>query len=114
MTVTHGWLLMVQLSTDTMAHTVLLSITSDYYYNKPAPMVSGASISITDGNLTFNLKEVSPGVYKTAPTVYGVTGKTYTLNIRLAGLIGGYTDYEASSTLYPVTQLDSVSLAVTS
>jgi hypothetical protein len=98
------------ISTDTMAHTVLLSMTSDYYYNKPAPMVSGATISITDGNLTFNLKEVSPGVYKTAATVYGITGKTYTLNIRLATLIGGYTDYEAISTLYPVTQLDSVSL----
>jgi hypothetical protein len=33
------------------------------------------------------------------------------LNIKLASLIGGYTDYTAVSTLYPVSQLDSVSLA---
>lgn len=98
------------ITTDTMAHTVILSKTSDYYYNKPAPMVTGARVSITDGNLKFDLKEDSPGVYRTTNSVHGVTGKTYTLNIKLTGLIGGYADYTASSILYPVTTLDSISL----
>jgi hypothetical protein len=98
------------ITTDTMAHTVILSKTTGYYYNMPAPMVTGARVSITDGNHNFDLKEDSPGVYRTAPSVYGVPGKTYTLNIKLAGVIGGYFDYEASSTIYPVTTLDSISL----
>ena len=45
------------------------------------------------------------------PDVYGIAGKTYTLNIKLAAQIGGYTDYTASSTLYPVNPLDSIGLA---
>jgi len=98
------------ITTDTMAHTVRLSKTSSYYYNMPAPMVTGASVSITDGNRTFKLKENSPGIYRTASSVYGVTGKTYTLNITLSGPIGGYVEYSASSTIYPVTRLDSIGL----
>jgi hypothetical protein len=98
------------ITTDTMAHTVVLSKTSSYYYNLPAPMVTGAIVSITDGNQTFKLKEDSPGIYRTASSVHGVTGKTYTLNIILSGQIGGYAQYSASSTMYPVTRLDSVGL----
>ena len=98
------------ITTDTMAHAVVLSKTSSYYYNMPAPVVTGASVSITDGNQTFKLKEDSPGIYRTASSVYGVTGKTYTLNILLSGQIGGYVQYSASSTIYPVTRLDSIGL----
>lgn len=98
------------ITTDTMAHVVVLSKTSSYYYNMPAPVVTGASVSITDGNQTFKLKEDSPGIYRTASSVYGVTGKTYTLNILLSGQIGGYVQYSASSTIYPVTRLDSIGL----
>lgn len=98
------------ITTDTMSHAVVLSKTSSYYYNMPAPVVTGASVSITDGNQTFKLKEDSPGIYRTASSVYGVTGKTYTLNILLSGQIGGYVQYSASSTIYPVTRLDSIGL----
>jgi hypothetical protein len=98
------------ITTDSKAHTVVLSKTSSYYYNMPAPMVTGANVSISDGTRKYDLKEDSPGVYRTAPSVRGATGKTYTLNIKLAAMIGGYTDYEASSTINPVTTLDSISL----
>jgi hypothetical protein len=98
------------ITTDTIAHVIKLSKTSSYYYNMPVPMVTGARVSITDGSHKFDLKEDSPGVYRTSPTVYGVSGKTYTLNIRLSSMIGGYFDYEASSTMYPVNPLDSISL----
>lgn len=98
------------ITTDTMTHSVLLKTTSSYYYNQPTPMVSGAQLSITDGAQTFNLKEGPAGVYQTDPLVYGVGGRTYTLNIKLASAIGGHTDYSAVSTLNPINPLDSVSL----
>jgi hypothetical protein len=98
------------ITNDTMAHTIRLSSTSSYYYNQPAPMVSGANVTITDGTQTFLLSEKTPGIYQTASSVFGIPGKTYQLNITLAQPIGGYVDYTASSTMYPVQQLDSISL----
>jgi len=98
------------ITTDTLAHTVKLSTTSSYYYNQPSPVVSGAQVSISDGALTFNLTEKEPGVYQTAQFVHGIPGKTYTLNINLASPVGGYTEYTATSTLYPVASMDSIGL----
>jgi hypothetical protein len=98
------------INTDTMAHTVLLTSTSSYYYNQPSPPVTGALLTISDGSQEFKLSETSPGVYRTASDVYGIPGKTYTLNIKLAGAIGGYNEYSATSTLFPVVDMDSISL----
>lgn len=98
------------ISTDTMAHTVLLTRTTSYYYNQPAPPVSGADLQISDGTAVYILTEDEPGVYRTDPSVYGEAGKTYTLAIKLAASVGGYTDYNATSKLYPVSHLDSLSL----
>jgi hypothetical protein len=99
------------ITTDTMAHTVILSKTTSYYYNQVAPMVTGAEVSISTDGIRYDLKEVKPGVYCTEPSVYGITGKVYTLNIRLSEELGGYTDYTAGSTLYEVSPLDSIALA---
>lgn len=98
------------ITTDTMAHAVILRTSSSYYYNQPPPVVSGAQVSITDGSQTFNLREFPAGVYRTDSTVYGVGGRTYTLQIKLATPIGGHTDYSAASTLNPINPLDSVNL----
>ena len=98
------------ITTDTIAHTIKLKTTSSYYYDQPAPVVRGAKVSITDGMQTFDLIEDSAGIYRTDPSVFGLGGKTYTLNIKLASPVGGYTDYTAVSTLYPISPLDSVSL----
>jgi hypothetical protein len=97
-------------STDTMAHKVVLSMTSDYFYNKPPEMVTGASVTITDGAFIKVLTEGFPGVYSTDSAYFGEAGHTYILNIVLADPIGGYTDYTASSTLMPVASLDSIGL----
>ena len=97
-------------STDTMAHKVVLSMTSDYFYNKPPEMVTGASVTVTDGALIQVLTEGLPGVYSTDPAFFGVAGHTYNLNIVLSDPIGGYADYTASSTLKPVASLDSIGL----
>jgi hypothetical protein len=98
------------LTTDTMSHKVLLSSTSGYFYNQPPQPVSGATVTISDGENILNLTEVTPGVYQTAPSVHGIEGRSYSLNIKLNKQIGGFSDYTASSKLYPVAKLDSVNL----
>jgi Domain of unknown function (DUF4249) len=98
------------LTSDTLAHKILLSSTSGYFYNQPPQPVSGATVTISDGENILNLTEFTPGVYQTAPSVHGTEGKTYTLNIKLHNQIGGFFDFTASSKLYPVVKLDSVNL----
>jgi hypothetical protein len=97
-------------TTDTMSHKVLLSSTSGYFYNQPPQPVSGATVTISDGENILNFTEVTQGVYQTAPSVHGIEGKTYTLNIKLNKQIGGFSDYAASSELSPVAKLDSINL----
>ncbi len=75
MTAIPGWLLTVSISTDTMAHTVLLTRTTSYYYNQSAPPVTGADLQISDGTAVYILTEDEPGVYRTDPSVYGEAGK---------------------------------------
>jgi hypothetical protein len=98
------------ITTETKAHKVILSETSSYFYNQPAPMVSGAQVTITDGENTIDLTEGSPGIYSTQPSVHGIPGHTYSLRIILPVEIGGYTGYTASSLLNPVNPLDSIRL----
>ena len=98
------------ITTDTVTQTVKLSRTTSYFYNQPAPPVKGATVRISDGEEIYDLSEKSPGVYSTYPAAYGIAGKTYTLDIKLAAPVGGYSEYTATSTLYPVSNLDSVSL----
>jgi hypothetical protein len=91
------------ITTDTTRHRVKLTKTADYFYNKPTQVVSGATVSISDGTNVFKLTEDAsePGVYYTADTVYGVCGKTYTLHVENVDVNGdGTTEtYEASSKL---------------
>ena len=73
------------ITTDTMAHTVSLSKTTSYYFNQPAPAVTGAFVQISDGSATYTLNEEAPGLYHTDPSVFGVAGKTYALCIKKQG-----------------------------
>jgi hypothetical protein len=73
-------------------------------------MVTGADVSITDGESVFMLKEDSPGLYYTDPVVFGIPGHIYTLNIKLLSPVGGYSEYTASSELNTVSPLDSAGL----
>lgn len=97
-------------TTDTMRHRIILSMTSDYFYDRPPEMVSEANVTISDGTTTEILEEADPGIYYTNTDYAGVPGKTYTLNINLRKPVGGFTDYAASSTLLPVFRLDSIGL----
>lgn len=98
------------LTTDTMKHRIILSMTSDYFYDRPPEMVSEANVTISDGISSEILTETTPGIYCTSADYAGVPGKTYILNINLQKPVGGFTDYTASSTLLPVFRLDSIGL----
>lgn len=102
------------INTDTTAHWVRLSTSSDYFHNQAAPAVRGAAVSIGDGQNLHVLTEsdTCPGTYYTAPGYYGVPGRTYTLHIRDVDIDGdGHgEEYSASSRLNPVNPIDSISL----
>jgi hypothetical protein len=102
------------ISTDTTQHLVRLTRSGDYFYNKPAQPVSGAIVSISDGDNVEMLTESNekPGLYMTDPSYYGVSGKTYTLIISQVDIDnnGETEEYTASSELRPVGSVDSIQL----
>jgi hypothetical protein len=100
------------LTSDTTVHTIRLTQTADYYSNKPALAVRGASVSITDGTQTIMLTENPnrPGYYETNNQAFGIAGNTYRLVIQLPVEINGHDFYEASSYMPTVVPLDSIKL----
>ncbi len=100
------------LTDEASAHRVILTTTSSYFENQPAPKVGGATVSITDGINTFMLKELQPGIYETDSTVKGEIGKTYTLQIEDIDINNdGKTEkYTATSKINPIAPLDSIDI----
>jgi hypothetical protein len=84
-------------------HLVKITRSAGYFSNRPPEAVSGALVSITDGELVYDLVEESPGRYLTSPEVAGVPGKTYTLNLLIDGV-----EHQASSTMKEVMDIDSI------
>ncbi len=99
------------ITTDTTAHTISLSHTTSYYYSEPAPRVTGATLTLNDGESEITLAETEPGIYQTPDDYFGIPGRTYRLNIALASPMSGGDTYTASSYMYPVIALDSVKAA---
>lgn len=86
------------------SHVVRLTTTSDYFSGKPAPPVSGAQVTISDGQVSYSLRETSPGVYRTSSVFAGIPGHRYDLYVKLSSSIGGHTEYSAGSVMaFPVT-----------
>lgn len=98
------------ITTDTMAHKVVLTKTTSYYYDQESPPVTGASVSITAGERNIQLYEKKPGVYYTDSVFYGLEGLTYILNITLVSPVGGHTEYSASSYMNDAVRIDSADL----
>lgn len=101
------------ITSDTMAHRVRLTKTTSYYYNQPSPAVSGAVVTISDGinpKLILHETEQGSGIYETEPDVFGIHGRTYTLNIELDNEVGEHTHYTAECKMNPVAPLDSIKL----
>lgn len=99
------------LTTDTMEHVFMLSKTTDYFANEPAPKVTAATITITDetGNSVL-LEEKEEGIYKTPADFYGIANLRYDLRIDLEEEIGGFSSYEGSSFIPPVAPVDSIGM----
>lgn len=92
------------ITTDTTTHTIELKRAIDYN-SAQQPMVTGAYVTISDGNNVFELSESDPGIYQTAPWVYGVPGTAYQLNIELNGEI-----YSAIDTMPATSPIDSIKI----
>lgn len=92
------------ITSEPASHRITLSRTGNFYQDRMTPRVSGAALSIRDdsGNF-FPLKEASPGVYETAPRVFGKPGRKYTLEITYEG-----ERYSASSTMRRPMKIDSL------
>lgn len=101
-----------EITTDTTSHKVIITRSANYFSNTTAEGISGANVSINDGQQEFILSEdpLSPGTYITQPNVFGVEGKTYTLIIDNVDLHnnGEMKSYTASSFLPPVNEPDSI------
>ncbi|MBN1117996.1 MAG: DUF4249 domain-containing protein [Bacteroidales bacterium] len=95
-------------------HEVKLSLSAEYFYNKPTPHVSGAILSITDGKNVYNMIEnpAGSGSYETVDSLAGVAGSTYTLNIHLSEPVNNATDYYASGQLIQGLEIDSLITAL--
>lgn len=92
-------------------HQVKLSLSADYFYNKPAPVVSGAVVTISDGTniIPFTENPVGSGIYETIDPVAGIAGKTYTLDINLDEPVNGISHYYAMADLIKGIDIDSLS-----
>ena len=100
------------ITTDTLKHHVKLTKSGNALNTLPIQAISGATVTITDGNNLFLLPEdpSSPGVYETDSTVFGIPGRTYTLNISNVDVNGDgvMETYTASSFLGPELPIDSI------
>ncbi|HOP02841.1 MAG TPA: DUF4249 family protein [Tenuifilaceae bacterium] len=101
-----------EITTDTTQHKVTVRRTGDYYGEYAPIGISGANVSISDGDNVFELSEdpENPGVYLTQDDVYGIPGRIYTLNVSNVDLLddGIMQSYEATSELRQVAEPDSI------
>jgi hypothetical protein len=100
------------ISTDTMAHMITITKTADYFDNLPPAPVTNANVSVYNDFEEYQLTEKpeNSGRYFTGSDVYGTVGREYEMKITLAEEVGGTTEYHASSSIYPINQLDSIAL----
>ncbi len=101
-------------TTDSVRHQVILSVSSDYFANKPSPRISKAVVELSFDDMTLLLSEhdTIPGLYETPYAFRGVEGTTYKLDISQvdADQDGQYETYHATSTMPGGTVLYSIEL----
>jgi len=101
-----------EMTTDTLAHRVILTKSGNVTNTGPIQFISNAILTITDGTHVFNLHEnpLQPGIYLTDSTVYGIPGNTYTLNISNVDVNGDgiMESYTASSVMKKINPIDSI------
>ncbi len=102
------------ITSDSLRHKVLLTVSSDYFYNQPAPRLSNARVELSFGNETLLLTERDgdPGCYETPVAFSGVPGTTYHLHISQVDVDddGVEESYQASSTMPGGAELQEIEL----
>jgi hypothetical protein len=100
------------MTSDTGKHYVRLTKSGDALNQNPVIPVTGAIVNISDGDSVFHLKPVINvnGLYVTDSTVFGILGKTYTLNITNVDINddGVLEEYSAKSVLKFENPIDSI------
>lgn len=91
-----------RITNENKQHFVKITRSADYFYNQPAPKITGADVTISDGTNIFTLTESEPGLYLT-DSIQGVPGKTYTMEALFDGEI-----YTASSCMMHCDPIDSI------
>ncbi len=86
-----------EITTDTTAHTVYVSRTQPVIVDSQSEPVPGAVVSIESDSRSYILREVSPGVYQTDSSAFGVVGERYLLQVIIDEEI-----YEANADLIPL------------
>ena len=90
---------------------VRLSESVPFLQDSASPIVSGAELTISDGEQSVRLHEASemPGFYLTSRGFSGVPGRTYNLIVRVDIEDDGQTEtYRASSTMPEPNKVDSI------
>ncbi|MBN1339689.1 MAG: DUF4249 domain-containing protein [Bacteroidales bacterium] len=101
------------LTNDTGIHWVSLSKTTDYFFNDPPPVITGATVMLADDagvEIALTEHPVTRGRYETPDFFYGVPGRTYTLEIELPEPVNDQKHYEASCRLRPVAGIDTIAV----
>lgn len=102
------------ITTDSIKHYVILSLTSDYFSNVESPRVSDAFVELTYDGETLQLVENDsvPGLYETPYAFRGSIGTTYDLDISQLDVNndGEEDRYHASSTMPGGAELDHIEL----
>ncbi len=101
-------------TSDSVHHYVLLTITSDYFSNRPAPRIQDALVEIAFENESMQLieNESIPGRYETPHAFRGTIGTTYSLHISQLDVNqdGEEESYHASSTMLGGSELEKIEL----
>jgi hypothetical protein len=100
------------ITNEATAHMVKLSKTGSFLGGESDVVISGATVTISDGDTTYDLTESSsqPGTYCTNTDVKGVAEKTYTLNIELLSAVAGQQNFAASSNMKAIGTIDSIGI----
>lgn len=92
---------------------IKLSKTSDYFYNNPPPMISGAQVVVTvlDSTVIFTEDINTPGYYLAPPAFVGVPEEEYTLDITLSEPVNSTVNYRSTEIMpHQTRDIDSITL----
>jgi len=100
------------ITSDTIQHSIRITRSAPFFSTESPRGISNAIVTISDNNgriIPLHECVLEPGLYLTAPDVYGEEGKTYTLNV----LLDNGDEYHATAFMHHVVgEIDSIGLEV--